>query len=583
MVRSTVQPRGIIVRVGVFSRILTSSIAAASIAVVALSAQGRSTPSRAVDVQILAISDFHGALEPPAGANGRIANAVAGGVEYLAAHLARLKATNPNTIIVSAGDNIGGTPLLSSLFHDEASVEALNVAGLELSAVGNHDLDEGWWELYRMVKGGCHPVDGCQDGTPYDGATFSYLSANIMLDPRNADPVRVAAAGIKGTKPRPLFAPYTMKAFEGVRVGFIGLTLEGAPRIITPPSTQGLVFSPEPEAANVAAKQLRSRGVDAIVVLIHQGGVPRGNDPDGCESISRDIVDLVNRMSNDIDVVVSGHSHAAYNCTIGTKLLTSASSSGRVITDIALKLNRATGRLVSKSARNIIVSRDTTAAAAESAIIERYRPLAVKVGGRVIGAVAAALPRAFNDAGESALGDVIADAMLEAAQNTQGAGGEVAFMNAGGIRAELVATPGAPSTAVTYAQLFEVQPFGNTVMAKTLMGDALVQMLEEQWGPDRARVLQPSRGFTYTYDASRPLGQRVDRASIRINGAPLVPTQRYRIVSIDFIWNGGDDFTIVKSGTDPVTVGTDVDVVAAYITKHSPVRPGPQDRVHRQR
>lgn len=569
--------------VGVFSRMWASSIVAASMAVAALSAQSTPSPSRTVDVQILAINDFHGALEPPAGANGRIANTTAGGVEYLAAHLARLKATNRHTIIVSAGDNIGGTPLLSSLFHDEASVEALNVAGLELSAVGNHDLDEGWWELYRMVKGGCHPVDGCQDGTPYDGAKFSYLSANITLDPKKADPARVKAAGIKGIQPRPLFTPYVIKEFNGVRVGFIGLTLEGAPRIIVPLSTKGLSVSPEPEAANEAAKALRRRGVDAIVVLMHEGGVQRGTDPDGCDRISQDIVALVNRMSNDVDVVVSGHSHAAYNCTVGTKLLTSASSSGRVITDIDLKLDRRTGRLVSKSAHNIIVSRDVPATSSESAIIERYRPLAVKVGGRVIGAIAAVLPRAFNDAGESALGDVIADAMLEASQNTPGAGGDVAFMNAGGIRADVAATAGAPSTAVTYAQLFEVQPFGNIVVAKTLTGADLVQMLEEQWGPDRARILQPSRGFTYTYDASRPLGQRVDRASIRINGAPLVPAQKYGVVSIDFIWNGGDDFNIVKSGTDPVTVGTDVDVVAAYITKHSPVQPGPQDRIHRQR
>ena len=572
---------------GFFSRLAASAIAAASLAVAALTAQGTSTSARTVDVQILAINDFHGALEPPAGANGRIANTVAGGVEYLAAHLARLKAANPRTIVVSAGDNIGGTPLLSSLFHDEASVEALNVAGLELSAVGNHDLDEGWWELYRMVKGGCHPVDGCQDGTPYEGAKYAYLSANITLDPKKADPARIAAAAVKGTQPRPLFTPYVIKEFDGVRVGFIGLTLQGAPRIITPPSTQGLTFSPEPEAANEAVKQLRRRGVDAIVVLMHEGGVQRrGTDPDACENISQDIVGLVNRMSSDIDVVVSGHSHAAYNCTIGTKLLTSASSSGRVVTDIDLTLERRTGRLVSKSAHNIIVSRDVPATAAETALIARYQPLAVKVGGRVVGAVAAAIPRAFNDAGESALGNVIADAMLEASQNTPGGGGDVAFMNSGGIRADIPATAGAPSTAVTYAQLFEVLPFGNIVMAKTMTGDTLVQLLEEDHarvivGP--ARILQPSRGFGYTYDSSRPVGQRVDRASIRINGAPLVPAQKYRVVSIDFIWNGGDDFSIVKSAADPVTVGTDVDVLADYITKHSPVRPGPQDRVHKQR
>ncbi len=574
--------------VNVFARVSASSLVAVSLAVAALAAQGRPASSATVDVQILAFNDFHGALEPPAGANGRIGNTVAGGAEYLAAHLARLEATNPNTVIVSAGDNIGGTPLLSSLFHDEASVEALNLAGLDISTVGNHDLDEGWWELYRMVNGGCHPVDGCQDGTPYDGAKFSYLSANITLDPKKADPARVAAAGIKGTQPRPLFAPYTIKEFDGVRVGFIGLTLQGAPRIITPPSTRGLTFSPEPQAANRAARELRRRGVDAIVVVMHEGGTPRGDDPDSCDGMSRDIVDLVNRMSNDIDVVVSGHTHRAYNCTIGGKLLTSASSSGRMVTDIDLEIEKRTGRLVSKSARNVVVSRDVAPNGAATALLARYRPLAVKVGGRVVGAVAAAIPRAFNDAGESALGDVIADAMLEAAQNTPGAGGDVAFMNSGGIRADIPATAGAPSTAVTYAQLFEVLPFGNTVVAKTMTGDALVQMLEEDHGrrvivTEPARILQPSRGFTYTYDTSRPVGQRVDRASIRINGAPLVPQQKYRVVSIDFIWDGGDDFSIVKSATDPVTVGTDVDVLAAYITKHSPVSPGPQNRVHRQR
>ncbi len=575
---------------GRLSRAAAWSIVVACLAAVALSAQGRTVPSPTVDVQILAFNDFHGALEPPAGANGRVANTVAGGVEYLAAHLARLKATNPNTIVVSAGDNIGGTPLLSGLFHDEGAIEALNLAGLDFSAVGNHDLDEGWWELYRMVKGGCHPVDGCQDGTPYEGSKFAYLSANITLDPKKADPATVAAAGIKGTRARPLFAPYAIKELDGVRVGFIGLTLEGAPRIIAPSSTKGLTFSPEPEGANEAAKQLRRRGVDAIVVLMHEGGVQRGANPnpDACENISSDIVGLVNRMSNDIDVVVSGHSHQAYNCTIGGKLLTSASSSGRVLTDIDLTLERRTGRLVSKSAHNIIVSRDVPAAPAETALLARYRPLAVKVGGRVVGAVAAAIPRAFNDAGESALGNVIADAMLEASRDTPGAGGDVAFMNSGGIRSDIPGTAGATSTAVTYAQLFEVLPFGNIVIAKTMTGDALVQLLEEDHGEGasggpRDRFLQPSRGFTYTYDPSRPSGQRVDRGSIRINGAPLVATENYRVVSIDFIWNGGDNFSIIKSATDPVTVGTDVDVLAAYLTRHSPVSPGPQDRIRKQR
>ena len=254
-----------------------------------------------------------------------------------------------------------------------------------------------------------------------------------------------------------------------------------------------------------------------------------------------------------------------------------------MITDIDLTLDRGTGRLIAKSAHNIIVTREVAADPVETALIARYRPFAVKVGGRVVGAVTAALPRAFNDNRESALGDVIADAMLEAARTTPGAGGDVALMNPGGLRGDVPATAGAPSTAVTYAQLVDVLPFGNIVIAKTLTGESIARILEEQFGREQTRVLQVSSGFTYTYEPSRPVGQRVDHGSIRINGAPLVPTQTYRVVSIDFIWNGGDEFSTVSLGTDPVTVGTDVDLLAAYITKHSPVSPGPQDRIRKER
>ena len=229
-----------------------------------------------VDVQLLAINDFHGGLDPAAGGTGRIGNQDAGGIEYLATHLARLKATNPNTVVVSAGDNIGATPLLSSLFHDEPSIEALGLAGLQLSALGNHDLDEGWWELYRIQKGGCHPVDGCQDGTPYSGAPFSYLAANVTLDPATADPKMLALAGIQGHESRPLLPASAVREVGGVRVGFIGLILQGAPRVILADSVRGLTFLPEAEAANEAARALRAQGVRTIVVLMHEGGQQPG-------------------------------------------------------------------------------------------------------------------------------------------------------------------------------------------------------------------------------------------------------------------------------------------------------------------
>jgi 5'-nucleotidase len=559
--------------------ILCAAAIAASGAV-ALRAQG---PAETVDVQLLAINDFHGALEPAAGANGRIGSSDAGGIEYLATHLARLRATNPNTVIVSAGDNIGATPLLSSLAHDEASIEALSLAGLQISAVGNHELDEGWWELRRMQEGGCHPVDGCLTGMTFAGATFSYLAANITLDPRRADPDIVARAGLRDSNSQRLFPPFTIREFGGVRVGFIGLTLQEAPSIILPSSVRGLTFGEEAAAANDAAMALRGQGVRAIVVLMHEGGEQSGRDFNGCEGISRDLRDLATRMSNDIDVIVSGHSHQAYNCTIAGKLVTSAASGGRLITDIDLRIRRSDGEVVGKLARNLVVTRDVPKDPSQSAIIARYSPVAEKVGGRVIGTITGSLLRTLDTAGESSLGRVIADAMLDGARDARIGDVDIAFWNLGGIRADLLARAGVVSTPVTYAQLFSVLPFANELIVKSLTGDALLRVLEEQFGPGRVRILQVSSSLTYAYDESRPRGRRVDRSSVRINGAPLNPGRRYRVATSNFLWGGGDDVSALGSGTDPVTIGIDVDVAAAYFSRRSPIRADSPGRVRKLR
>ena len=557
----------------------------ASIVTVAAVVQVGQNAGDTVDVQLLAINDFHGGLEPATGGTGRIANADAGGVEYLATHLSRLKATNPNTVVVSAGDNTGATPLLSSLFHDEPSVEALGIAGLQVSAIGNHDLDEGWWELYRMQKGGCHPVDGCQDGTPYAGAPFTYLAANVTLDPERADPKMLALAGVEGAAPRPLLPAFTVRELGGIRVGFIGLILQGAPGIILPNSTRGLTFSPEPDAANAAARTLREQGVRAIVVLMHEGG-QQGDasasgpfDINGCVDMQPSFAALVSRMSDDIDVVVSGHSHMAYNCTIDGKLVTSAASAGRLVTDIDLRIRSGDGEVVAKTARNIVVTRDVPKDARETALLARYLPLGNEVGNRVVGSISGSLTRNGNAAGEFVLGDVIADAFLDAAKRAPGGGADVAIWNPGGVRADLVAPAGHPQTPVTYAQIFSVVPFGNELIVKTVTGEVLANMLEEQFGAERRRIMQVSTGFAYSYDPSRGPGQRVDRSSIRINGMPLDPKRTYRLATSNFLWGGGDGMSALSAGTNPVLVGTDYDLLADYFSRHSPVQPGRGNRI----
>ena len=564
------------------SRIAVLCVVVAVAGGVAALLRGQSLPAT-VDVQVLAINDFHGALEPAAGANGRIGTTEAGGIEYLATHLARLRRTNPHTVIVSAGDNIGATPLLSSLSHDEATIEALSAAGLDVSAVGNHELDEGWWELRRMQDGGCHPVDGCLAGAVFKGAAFAYLAANIALDPSRADSSMLERAGLQGPEPRRLFSPYTVRELGGVRVGFIGLTLQEAPSVIIPDSVRGLTFGEEAAAANEAASELRKQGVRAIVVVMHEGGEQQGRNVNGCDSPSRDLRDLSTRMSDDIDVIVSGHSHQAYNCSIDGKLVTSAASGGRLVTDIDLRIRRSDGEVVSKLARNRIVTRDVPKDPAQSAIIARYSPVAEKVGGRVIGSIIGSLMRTTDAAGESSLGRVIADAMHDGAREARVGDVDVAFWNSGGIRADLVAPAGSASAPVTFAELFAVLPFANELIVKSLRGDALLRLLEEQFGAARTRILQVSSGLTYAYDPLRPRGQRVDRASVQINGAPLLPDRTYRVATSNFLWGGGDDVSALGSGTDPVTIGVDVEIAAAYFSRRSPIRSDLPSRVRQIR
>lgn len=560
-------------------------VALCAAAIVATAAAGRVAQNGEpiVSVHLLAINDFHGALEPAAGGTGRVGSVDAGGVEYLATHLARLKAANPHTVIVSAGDNIGGSPLLSSLSHDEGAVEALNLAELQYSAVGNHELDEGWSELYRMQRGGCHPVDGCQDGTPFSGAAFSYLAANIIFDPRGANPEDLTRAGVRGSEPRPLFPPYAIHNVAGVRVGFIGAILDEAPTVIIAAGRRDLSFNPVVESVNRAARALRDEGVRAIVVLVHEGANYTGSDINACDlRTSPSFVDLVTRLSDDVDVVLSGHSHVAYNCTIDGKLVTSAASFGVVITDVDLRIRRSDGEVVGKNARNVVVTRDVPKTVAESAVIANYRPVADTVGSRLVGAIEGSLTRAASESGESALGELIADAMLDAARRAAGAGVDLAFWNPGGIRADLVAPGGTGPTPVTYAQLFSVLPFGNELIVKSLKGEAILEALEQQFG-ERPRIMQFADGFTYAYDAARPAGQRIDRGSVRVGGAPLDPGRTYRVATSNFLWGTGDGLKALAGGTDPVLIGIDVDITAEYLSRHSPARPVVHDRIRRTR
>ncbi len=522
-------------------------------------------PTGTVDVQLLAINDFHGNLEP---GSLNTSGTPSGGVEYLATHVREREATNPNTVVVSAGDLIGASPLLSALFHDEPTIEAMNLIGLDFNAVGNHEFDEGVAELIRMQEGGCHPVDGCGDGTDFAGADFRFLAANV----------RWASNG------KTIFPAYKIRAFAGVKVAFVGVVTETTPTIVTPSGVAGVEFVDEADAVNELIPKLRQQGVETVVVLIHEGGFASGGI-NGCTGASGQIVDIVTRMSDEVDMVVSGHTHAAYNCVIDGTPVSSASSFGRVLTDIDMTLDRSTREPVSISVNNHVVTRGVTPAADETALLDHYRPFYAPLANRVIGSVTADITRTPNAAGESALGDLIADGQFEATAPTDFGGAVVAFMNPGGIRADLTyaqISGGEAAGEVTYAEAFTVQPFGNSLVTMTLSGAQIDTLLEQQFvgcGQTSNRILQVSAGFSYTWSASGGACAKVDASTIKIGGVTVDPAASYRITVNSFLADGGDNFVVLRQGTDRLGGAVDLDALEAWFVTHGAASPTPLDRI----
>jgi 5'-nucleotidase len=531
-------------------------------------AQGGSGP---LDVLVLAINDFHGNLEPPNGGirirdpndpSKQIAVA-AGGSEAMATLVKQLKSANRNSVFVAAGDLIGASPLLSALFHDEPTVESLSLMGLEASAVGNHEFDEGTNELLRMQNGGCHPKDTCRGPHPFTGAGYQYLAAST-IDTATGKTI--------------LPASY-IKEFEGIPVAFIGLTLKDTPNIVMPSGVAGLTFQDEAETVNALVPELRAKGIEAIVVLIHEGGFPTG-DYNECPGISDPIVDIVRRLDKAVDVVISGHTHRAYNCRIDDRLVTSGDKFGTLVTAISLKIDRTTRDVVGAKADNVIVRTDTYAKDPEqTALLQDCRRLAAPLANRVVGMLEASLSKEDTPTGETPLGDVIADAQLAATLTERDGKAVIAFMNPGGIRTDLLKKEGGK---VTYADLFAVQPFSNALVTMDLTGIQIKALLEQQWTNEpKPHILQVSQGFTYTWDNARSMGDRVLAGSIKLNGHPLAMDMTYRVTVNSFLADGGDGFSVLKQGRNPQYGPFDMDAFSSYFAGNSPIAPAPMDRIKR--
>jgi 5'-nucleotidase len=560
-------------------------------------AQGtEKVPARqTVTLSLLALNDFHGNIMPPSAAvlapdaaNPSGTRVSAGGAAYLSTLVHSLKKQNPDrTLVVAAGDMVGASQLSSGLFHDEPTIEILNHLGLDVASVGNHEFDRGSNELLRLQHGGCFPLaadgksgvvgrDTCMNQGQFSGAKFRYLAANV----------RVTATG------KTLLPPYEIRTLDGVKIGFIGLTLRDTPSMVVPSGVAGLAFEDEVSTINGLVPVLRSQGATVIVVLIHQGGqtTARTVQDKSCPGLSGDILPIADRLDPAVDLVVSGHTHQEYVCTRPNGLLiTQSGFYGRLLTKIDLLVDRASGKVLNKDANNLVVVNDQgikdpsgnpvalpaqlVALAPDpevGALVRRYGDLTATIADVVIGRIAAPLDRQTNQAGESTLGAVIADAYLMGANRSEDGSrpAQIAFTNPGGIRSDLSST-----LSVSFGQLSNVLPFNNTLVSMDLTGQQIVRLLEQQWERSSSKgvVMSVSEGFSYTWDAAAPAGalrgqgRRVVPGSVTVDGEPLLADKYYRVVTNNFLADGGDGFTVFQQGINRQTGDVDSAVVKLYL------------------
>ena len=540
-------------------------------------------PIAPTEVQILALNDFHGNLEPPGlaydGAKGSVPT---GGAAYLATALKESR--TDKSITVAAGDLISASPLVSSLFYDEPTIEALSDSGLALASVGNHEFDRGPAELKRMQSGGCReqkPGDTRQSCKlePFKGAGFQYLAANVV-----------------GPDGQTLFPATAIRDIGGVRIGFIGMTLKETGTLVSPDGVRGLTFTDEAATANALVPHLRDAGAKVIVLLIHQGGSIKGKyDDQSCPGLSGDILPIVDKLDPAIRLVVSGHTHNAYICHLpiaggGERLLTSSGKYGALVTDIRLTFGP-DGSLSAERAEFVPVQGEAIdnaklkvplnpayrvfpADADIAALVGRYREAAAVVADRPVGMLSAPLSKG-DISGESQASELIADGQLFVARDPAKGGAELAFMNNGGARTDLLPGPGG---VITYGQIFAMQPFANNLVTISLTGADIKELLEQQFDSGlntvaRPNLIMPSANVKFSYDRSRPAGQRI--VSVTVDGKPLDPARKYRVTVNNFLASGGDNFTVLARGTDPVDGGLDLDATEAYLKTNPPVpQPG---------
>lgn len=548
-------------------------------------------------INILAFNDFHGNLEPPkrfieaedpTDTNKSVRIPV-GGVSYFADAINKLRAQYPNNAVVSAGDLISASPLTSSLFLDEPTIETMNEIKIDFNAVGNHEFDRGTDELRRLQNGGCQQyttTKPCQINKDFAGAKFNFLAANVSL---KADPKRA------------LFPAYKIKRYGNIPVAFIGLTLEATPTIVSAAGIKDVDFHDEAETVNSLIPELKKQGVEAIVVVVHEGVAPSTKfNAKTCAGLSGPLTGILDRLDTAVDVVVSGHTHQSYICDYSTLnsqkpfLLTSAGQYGTAITNIKLELDGKTGDVIKKDAQQVPIQSEAYTSGTTTvnltnlyekfsktpsieAILDKYRQAVTTISARIVGTATTDINRNAAESGETALGNLIADAQQAAALTASNQGSNFTLMNPGGVRADLQTNS---NNQITFGDVFAVQPFGNSIVTLSLTGQQIRELLEQQWSganADRPRILQPSKELSYAYKKDATAVPRATQ--IMISGQALMDSKSYRVTVNSFIADGGDNFTVLTKGTNRVGGGQDIDALEKYINQNSPVQAPETNRI----
>lgn len=514
------------------------------------------TVSAPVELSIFSINDFHGHLQDkgPVPLMARVPNAAgelkgqpAGGVAHLATVLQGLRAQRQHSVMVAAGDLIGATPLLSSLLKDEPTLAAMGELGLVASALGNHELDAGLKELQRKTRGEC-PAEGCA-WPGFKGPGFPYLAAN-MLDAQTGQPV---------------LPTHVMREVAGFKVAFVGAVTRDTPMVVVPSGIRGLKFADEVQTLNALVPSLKAQGAQVLIAVMHEGASHQGaaNDPSyTCPGLQGRGVEIAKRLDKAYAVLITGHTHQAYTCKINGRLVVQAGSNGGWLTETRLKLN-AGGEVVDAQAINHpVLQAQYLPNPAFAALVRRAGELTASIRNKPIAQLSRGAQRAVQAPfADSTMGNLIADAQLAYAKRRGPA--DMAFMNPGGIRADLSVEPG---RAVTLGDLFAVQPFSNDLVVMSLSGALVRDLLQRQLPKTDAppRLLQVSQSLNYRWklqDGKSVLG------AVLVDGQPLDLSRTYRVVVNNFMAEGGDGHSTFNQGRDRVSLGMDIDALSELLAE----------------